>query len=228
MYQRWAVGDDVYVSPAAATRALRRLFLVALGDEAPHVIGELWALPSDDEIAAWAERHHVAAPWLLEAARAGRENWRTYRAGPGSDRPPTTWLQVLTDDHAGCWMGNVWLPDTTRARLPADDHRRNLNTDDALRQLDHLPPLPREHERPTTYAKRVRQHEAARRAAFRRGTLPGYRPRKRVEPKHLHWLVRHVVLKESYKTIARQQLGDDELRSNVSRAVRRLRPKLQL
>ena len=163
---RWAVGDDVHASTNEATRAWRQLFLVMLGDEAPAVVAELWALPSDEDIPTWAADHGLDKPWVKEEAAKAREFWRTFRTGRGADQPPTAW-PVDDDNKPAGWTRNAWLPDPPcvglnvneiRTRLPQTDprHPEKMTSADALRSLDYFPPLRRSTEKDTTYEKRRR------------------------------------------------------------------------
>ncbi len=154
-----------------------------------------WRLTT--RIPAWARRHHVDVPWMLEAARNARAFWGEFRHG--ATVPPTCWPPVDTGQ-LGVWMGNTWLPDAEREKLDPSDHRHpsQMDATQALRSLDHHGPIPRPRERPASYRKRVRTYEAARARAF--GETPLVR-RTKVDPDHLRWVVRRVVLRETYAAI---------------------------
>ena len=128
----------------------------------------------------------------------------------------------------------------TRARLPQTDprHPGKMTSADALRSLDYFPPLRRSTEKDTTYEKRRRAYDAARRRAFAEyGALLGSVRRRKVEPAHLRWLVRYVVRRENYRMIARRLLNPgavtyvyqlDARWRDVKRAIRPLGVKLGL
>lgn len=217
-YQRWAIGYDAAVTNEEAQRALRSLFLAVLHEDAVDVIRDLAALPDDSDVALWAERHHIGQPWVREAAVAARQFWREF-AHSGSI--PSCW-PVEGEDNGG-WTADVWLPAEKRGRLSPTDPRRSLTPEQAIDGLTYDVPRPRSSESDASFGTRLRRHEASRRKELLQHD-PRRSRRRRVDPLHLRWVVRHVVLSHSYTEIA----GTTEAGVDCGKAVRRLRRQLPL
>ncbi len=205
--ERWRVGDDVIVAAEAQRRALRLLFLAVIHRDALPVIHELAALPSDAEVPRWADRHHLAQEWVCAAAIAARAFWREFLAAGAT---PVCW--PVDGDAGSGWEHDAWMPATRRHGLPESDPRA----------VSYRAPKPRPGEKETSFGTRLRAHEAARRAELKAiGLVPN---RERVDPDHLRWVVRRVILSESYTAIA----GDYDRGIDCGKVVRRLRKALPL